>query len=510
MITTLSPRVLGQRIRQLRTRKGFTQQDLAGGDYSKSYISAIEQGKTRPSLEALQRLASRLEVPAGSLLDPDAPGFVPVDPEAMPRRVRRKRGVKAGAVGDTYDPAQQTLQIARAELLIYTGRPAQALDILRPMLPDEGGASTARSGTRPLDPGQQQKVYYLASFAAVQDGDASEALGYVQQGMQLATGSGDREALERMRLILGIAYYLAGQPLSALEQHKLCMEAIKSGVVRDPNFKLRVLNNMAAEYGTLHDNERAVDAYRSSLDILNDLNSVEGQANALWETSAQHSDQKRYEAASAAMTKAANIYEALDNIQTAARMESKYGNILLDTGDIEQAEKYLRHSLQLAESLNSAIDRAIALTNLAKLALRRGDLDSANQMVTQAVDTGRAATQAAAQSQKNSREVAGKTGKGTEGGKSAIAARSRHPNDLNEMLVSALALSGEIAAQRIDTRQADAMFDEAVALLETAEAGELSSDVYRRYAQMLAGRGQHEQAARYFERAYNAVTRRER
>src|SRR5436190_13259133 len=92
MVTTLSARVLGQRIRQLRIRKGMTQQDLAGEDYSKSYISAIEQGKTRPSLEALQRMASRLEVPAGLLLDPFAPGFVPAEPEAMPRRVRRRRG----------------------------------------------------------------------------------------------------------------------------------------------------------------------------------------------------------------------------------------------------------------------------------------------------------------------------------------------------------------------------------------------------------------------------------
>src|SRR5437773_3595968 len=97
MVTNLTAKALGQRIRQLRTRKGLTQQDLAGEDYSKSYISAIEQGKTRPSLEALQRMASRLDVPAGVLLDPNAPDFAPTDLEAMPRRVRRRRGV-GGAI----------------------------------------------------------------------------------------------------------------------------------------------------------------------------------------------------------------------------------------------------------------------------------------------------------------------------------------------------------------------------------------------------------------------------
>lgn len=215
MITTISARVLGQRIRQLRTRRGLTQQDLAGEDYSKSYISAIEQGKTRPSLEALQRIASRLEVAAGQLLDPDAPGFVPADPESMPRRVRRRRGVRAGENLGIFDPAYQDLQISQAELYLHTGRPTQALEILRPMLPEENGATTqaATGGQRPLDTQQQQRAYCLASQAAVHSGNATEALAYVQKGIQLATRLGDREGLEQLRLLLGMAYYQADQPL---------------------------------------------------------------------------------------------------------------------------------------------------------------------------------------------------------------------------------------------------------------------------------------------------------
>src|SRR4029077_1572316 len=151
MVTTLSARVLGQRIRQMRTRRGLTQQDLAGEDYSKSYISAIEQGKTRPSLEALQRIASRLEMPAGMLLDPGAPGFAPFDPEALPRRVRRRRGVRAGQGPSLNDPAYLDLRISEAEQLIYSGNPGQALVILRALLPDENGESRT---TRPLDAGQ--------------------------------------------------------------------------------------------------------------------------------------------------------------------------------------------------------------------------------------------------------------------------------------------------------------------------------------------------------------------
>lgn len=502
MITTISARVLGQRIRQLRTRRGLTQQDLAGEDYSKSYISAIEQGKTRPSLEALQRIASRLEILAGNLLDPDAPGFVPADPESMPRRVRRRRGVRAGESMGIFDPAYQDLQISQAELYLHTGRPNQALDILRPMLPDENGAP-ATPGTpaqRPLDTQQQQRAFCLAAMAAVHSGNATEALGYVQKGIQLATRLGDREGLEQLRLLLGIAYYQADQPLSALEQHRICLDAVNNGVVKDPNFKLKVLSNIAADYWALHDNERAVATYKSALDLLNQVNSIERQAAIFWDMATAYGEDRHFSAARTAATRALSIYEALDNMQTVAKMESRYGNILIEMGDAEAAEEYLRHSLDLADRLNSQTDKALALTNLARLAMSRGNLEEAQTLAAQAVETSRSAAQAA---QKEGRGDSAQTN-------AELPEHLQGQADTNEVLASALALSGEIAGRRDDTKQSDALFNEAIELLEAGEAGGKASDIYQRYAQVLAGRGKHEQASRYFERAYKAVTKRTR
>lgn len=501
MITTISARVLGQRIRQLRTRRGFTQQDLAGEDYSKSYISAIEQGKTRPSLEALQRISSRLEVPAGQLLDPDAPGFVPADPESMPRRVRRRRGVRAGESGPgIFDPAQQDLQISQAELYLHTGRPNQALDILRPMLPDENGGTGASTGStpgqRPLDTTQQQRAYCLAALAAVRSSNATEALAYVQKGMQVATRLGDREGLEQLRLLLGVAYFQADQPLSALEQHRTCLESVNNGVVKDPNFKLKVLSNIAADYWSLHDNERAMSTYRSALDLLGQVNSIERQAAIMWELAQGYSDDRHFSAARTAATRALSIYEALDNMQTVAKMESRYGNILIEMGETEAAGDYLRHSLELAERLNSQTDKAVALTNLARLSLAGGDLEEAQRLAGEAVTTIRAAAQQ-------------DKGKG-QATNAALPEHLQGEADSNEVLASALALSGEIAAQREEAGQADTLFKEAIELLEDGKAAGQASDIYQRYAQVLASRGQHEQASRFYELAYKAVTKRSR
>src|SRR5438093_1911169 len=53
---------LGERLRALRIAAGLTQTDLAGGRFSKEYISQIERGKTRPTEATTAWLAERLDV----------------------------------------------------------------------------------------------------------------------------------------------------------------------------------------------------------------------------------------------------------------------------------------------------------------------------------------------------------------------------------------------------------------------------------------------------------------
>src|SRR5579859_1879410 len=59
---------IGQRVRRARLSRNLTQSELAKGDFSVSYISAVERGQIRPSLGALERLATRLQVPLSELL----------------------------------------------------------------------------------------------------------------------------------------------------------------------------------------------------------------------------------------------------------------------------------------------------------------------------------------------------------------------------------------------------------------------------------------------------------
>src|SRR6266496_3242330 len=58
---------LGDRLRQLRVSSNMTQTELAGDRFSKEYVSQIERGKTRPTHETVDWLASKLGVDAGFL-----------------------------------------------------------------------------------------------------------------------------------------------------------------------------------------------------------------------------------------------------------------------------------------------------------------------------------------------------------------------------------------------------------------------------------------------------------
>jgi transcriptional regulator with XRE-family HTH domain len=69
---------LGERIRQLRTAKNWTQEDLAGeSGLDRSYVSGLEVGRRNPTYLILRRVAKTLGVSLVALFD--------LGPPARPR-----------------------------------------------------------------------------------------------------------------------------------------------------------------------------------------------------------------------------------------------------------------------------------------------------------------------------------------------------------------------------------------------------------------------------------------
>src|SRR5437667_11462704 len=59
---------LGPRLRAARKERGMSQENLAQPEFTKSYVSAVERGKARPSLKALDLMSRRLGLSMQELL----------------------------------------------------------------------------------------------------------------------------------------------------------------------------------------------------------------------------------------------------------------------------------------------------------------------------------------------------------------------------------------------------------------------------------------------------------
>ena len=96
-----SKETLGDRLLRLRTRKGLTQREVAEPEYTASYISTIEAGRRKPSMDAIEHFARRLGL----------------DPREILTGQPKDMDVRIG------------LELQRARMLVYEGRLDEAIDI---------------------------------------------------------------------------------------------------------------------------------------------------------------------------------------------------------------------------------------------------------------------------------------------------------------------------------------------------------------------------------------------
>ena len=234
----LSIRV-GRRIRQARLKAGLTQQRLAGERYSKAYVSALENGLIKPSVTALDYLATRLGTTSGWLLASDEPkwtrleadlqlaagnwqnaidAFAELLPEARDRGARAEilrgqaealarldRGAEAvrsaaeavelfGAAGREADAAVASYWLSAG--LFYQDNVAEAKAILTALL------GKVRAGLR-VEPDFKLRLLMALSSNEAREGNHQVALSYLEEVRGVAETLDDRR---RAAYLFDLAY----------------------------------------------------------------------------------------------------------------------------------------------------------------------------------------------------------------------------------------------------------------------------------------------------------------
>lgn len=432
---------VGTNIREVRTKLGLTQAQLAAPEFSISYISAIERGKIRPSLKALSILARRLDVPLTFLLEGSPAG-----------------ASEARAVG--YSPADSgpdqriDVDLLQASVLIQQQAYIGAEELLAPIQPDR------------ITTDQVYRLYLMRGQVHLGAGEYQEAVVDLRAAVTQGEGLNDVEYIERARNLLGKAYFWLYNYTLAVENHQRCNVAIEQGQINDPVFSLEVYSNLANDYFRLGDLERAITFYNQALEILNGMDrDSKSFAQKYMEISQRYKSVGKLAMAREYAMRSLAIYEMRDEQRLVGLTHQRLGKTLEKQNDLDTAEEEYRHAIKIERELHDEISASICHTSLAELLLKRSKPEDAEAEAQEALTFARSSGDAQTQGQ-------------------------------------ALIALAQIRHAVGDFDAADKLFSEALEMLDVSNAHEIAASAYFRFANLLEERGEVQRSLNAIKKAY--------
>jgi len=432
---------VGTNIREVRTKLGMTQAQLASPEFSISYISAIERGKIRPSLKALSILARRLDVPLTFLLEGSPAG-----------------AAEARAVG--YSPADSgpdqkiDVDLLQASVLVQQGVHRQAEQLLTSIQPER------------ITTEQVYKLYLLRGEIHLGANEYQEAVVDLRQAVNQGEAINDVESTERARNLLGKAYFLLYNYTLAMENHLRCNNAIENRAINDPVFALDVYSNLANDYFRLGNLDQAVTFYHRALALFDDMERDSlSFAQKYMEISQQYKNAGKLTIARDYAMRSLALYEMRDEQRLVGLTHQRLGRTLERQNDLDAAEQEYRRAIAIERDLNDAIASSTCHTSLAELLLKRGDIQAAEHEANEALN---------------------------------FARTSGDPQTQGQALI-ALA---QLRHQTSDYAAADDLFAQALELLDASHSHEIAAAAYFRFANLLEERAEVQRSLNAIKKAY--------
>ena len=432
---------VGTNIREVRTKLGMTQAQLAAPEFSISYISAIERGKIRPSLKALSILARRLDVPLTFLLEGSPAG-----------------AAEARAVG--YSPADSgpdqkiDVDLLQASVLIQQGAYEEAKELLAPIQAER------------ITTDQVYRLYLLRGQIHLGTNEYQEAVVDLRSAVTQAESLNDSESIERARNLLGRAYFLLYNYTLAMENHLRSNTAIENSQINDPVFALDVYSNLANDYFRQGDLEKAVAFYHRALDMVDGLErDSKSFAQKYMEISQNYKAVGKLTMAREYALRSLALYEMRDEQRLVGLTHQRLGKTLEKQNNLDEAEQEYRRAIAIEQDLNDAVSASTCHTSLAELLLKRGRTEEAEKEAQEALTFARASGDAQAHGQ-------------------------------------ALIALAQLRHEAKDYAAADELFTEALDLLDSSQAHEITASAYFRYANLLEERGEVQRSLNAIKKAY--------
>jgi transcriptional regulator with XRE-family HTH domain len=375
---------IGERLRKARLAAGLTQTQLAEPRYTKAYVSALENGLSRPSMSALTHFAVRLGIPASQLINDEPATWARLEADLLLACSRWDDAI--AAYRNLLEAS--TVPLARAELLrslseamIRKGEPGDAAAYATE------AADVFRGAHRDADAAVADYwvagAHYLRESTTEAKAILHSILGRMRAGLKV-----EPDFQARVLMALSSNESLEGNHAAALGY----LEEVR-GLDADLDDRRRAsyLFGLAYSYRETGDYEAAVRTGIASLELFR-------RAQAERETGALENDLSMSYLALGNSTKASELaasararFEKLDDRWWLAHVVDSQARIALARGDAEQACRSAQQALDLALLAGNAKASVDALLTLARARAAVGDKAGGLAANEQAADLARAA-----------------------------------------------------------------------------------------------------------------------
>lgn len=359
---------VGGRIRKERKRQGLTQAALAGTRYTKAYISALENGLSKPSVAALSYIADRLGAPLDRLLVGDDATWTRLEVD-----VRLASGDWQGAFDGYAALLTSTFDSGRGELLRGLAEAAARLDRGEDAVRAGSEAATFLEARGRTAEASWARYWEASGLYTLEQGD--EARRHLLLILERIANREveDRDLHVRALIALAMIESRDEQPERALGY----LEQARALVGRlDGRRRATFLFSLALSYRELGDFEAAIITANQSLAYFSvaaselEMASLENELALVYLALGQLGRAREYVAASRAS------FEKLHDARLLAHAVETEAEIDLAAGSTEDALAHAEEAIELARATNNRKAELSALVSLARARRVKGDLES--------------------------------------------------------------------------------------------------------------------------------------
>ncbi len=344
---------MGRRIRKARQELGISLSALAGKDFSRSFLNQIELGTARPSVRNLQIIAERLNRPLEYFL--------------------QDHELSATAI---------ELALTEAETCLRRGDGPGAQHLIARLVERQNLSHEIRV-----------RVDLIQAEAFIRQGAADESIPILQRAIAVGEARRWYQLLVELYDRMGSSHYLLRRPVEAARWFEKALATYESGGVSDPLLKSRVLGHRAnVLYVSGHPHE-AIAAYKAAIGTAEGLVDMQGLAGMYEGLAMSFHKAGQPDRALTYAQRSLRLYETLQDIRMSAQLRNNMANILLEHGDAAEAEalfvagaEQLRVALKAAASSNDRIALLTIERVMGRLADATGKTAEARQHFERALE----------------------------------------------------------------------------------------------------------------------------